>query len=322
MNKKVKDTKLQYSTAEVVLPAVILLVTIVVILIAILGGIASLIGAPNKTADQAAIEEEVWHKAYLEAEKNKVGVIFETISTTDKQYEELRKACDEYINTKFNGKNADANINVDTIVEEKVYVDNEGKVTPRSIDTTTPSETGPIYFDNMLMIRYINAEGLLKVVTGIITETGEIITVGQSGIEDVYKNNKIASSDKQPEPEIISENMEYTTEKVYLDGICNIIHKMLLANTVESIREADSAAVRYFTYEGKQTVFDNKGGIKLADNAEIETVFIRAGKSDTSKTYKDRIYTQQRVKIGETSTTLNIVLKLNSNVRIFDIDII
>ena len=318
--KNGKNNGLQYSTAEVMLPAIILLVSLIVVLITIVNGVIPFISnIGDAEAEQAAIEEELWRQAYLDAEKNKVGVIFETISTTEEQYKLLREACNNYIDSEFSTENADANINVDTVVDETLYIDNGDGVKDRSSSTVDSlSETGPIYFQNMLMLRYINSDGTLKVVTSMIDESDNISIASQSELPSL-------SITTNTEDEIAADadsKQEFTTEKEYLDGVCETIHLMLLANSTEKIREADSKSINYFTYEGKQTVFNNKKDIALSDDAVIETIYVAAGKSDTSKTYKDRIYTQQRVTIGENSTILNIVLKLNSNIRIFDIDII
>lgn len=317
---------LQYQAAEVLIPSLILLAAALFVMAMLFNGISSIFGIINQPEDEMSAEERVWMEAYLEAEKNKVGVIFDPISTTQDRYTEYREACDDYINQEFNSETADAKVDVSTIVNEEMYVDSQeqrSNTIEDDLEADSPSETGPIYFQDMLMLRYMNSAGLLKVVAAI-EDDGNIDVVDQPGLLEEI-NNVTGGSGTVDKINSLEENIQentFTSEVEYLRGLSEALQLMILASDASSTRDAESAAINYFTYEGKQTVFSSKQDIEISENSSIKTLFIEAGKSDSSKTYKDRIYTQQEITTDDAKYVVNIILKLNSNLRVFDIDLL
>lgn len=340
--KSTYTTELQ-SPAEAIIPTLILAFFVIFIGIIIFRALGNSGATNDGLLDN--IEEEIWKSEYLKVESMKVGVIFNPISTTNEEYIVLRDKCNQYID-KDNNKSADAHIKVDTVIDEKQYIDNNTNDSNYiAVDNGQLSETGPIYFQDMLMIRYMNTDGRLKVVTAIYNkDKSDMMIASQANLREIYgslmgeaevegKQAKGKSEDAEGKentdtldiletPLPSSQRKDWKSEEEYLSGLEETIQTMLLANTAEELRTAESKAINYFTYEGKQSVFDNRKNIKLSANTSIKTEFIMAGKSYSSKTYKDRIYMQMKVNINNEELDLYMILKLNSNIRIFDIDIV
>lgn len=328
-NRKTK-TELGYSAKEIIIPMLILLVFAVLIGVTIVNGLLPQL-KNSETDMNYSSEDLIWEQAFLEAEKNKVGVVFEPINTTEDEYTKIRIKCNEFLEQNDEGRQIDANIAVDTVVDEQQFIDGDISKSKASDEKNdNMSETGPIYFQDMLMIRYINTDGKLKVITGMFNGDKSDIVVSRQdklvqSVEKISKasENYLVSNDTENKAdENEAQHPDWISESDYLLGVSETLKSMLLANTTEEIREAESSAMNYFTLEGKQTVFGNRKDIKLSSGSTIETSYIIAGKSDSSKTYKDRIYIQLKIKVGEDEFNTYIILKLNNNLRIYDIDII
>lgn len=340
MKKRKNKQKLTYSTSEVLIPTLIISLFIIGLAILLLN-----VAFNSEYKKEEDLENDIWEEAFLEVEKNKVGVEFSPITTTEMEYDALRAECNSYIDSineqAENDNNADANLKVDTVVNEKQFIDNSGEYSRVEHDDSEQSlaETGPIYFDDMLMIRYINTLGKLVVVIGMYDEMDNIVITRQDNLISTLSSiNKLNKDDGSQEYTEGKENLEDhksnslsylrdpTNERIsedeYKSELSKTLELMLKAYTDDEIRAAETMALNFFTLDGKKTVFGNRKEIKLDKSAEIETLYIEAGKSNSSKTYKDRIYTQLKITIDGDSTVVNIILKLNNNLRIYDIDII
>lgn len=333
-NKSSKQQELQYSSAEILVPMIVLLGFVLASCWIVVNTLIPAINTPSVTSEFS--ESDIWEETYLEVERNRVGIIFDPISTSEEEYTQLRMKCNEFVDLEKEGRYLDADIAVDIVVDEDQFIDGDKQVpaseTPMITSTETMAETGPIYFQDMLILRYINENGALKVITGMFDENKESIevvrqeniaesivnmggTISSKGLAELHDESNVAIDDINMAEDKISESD-------YLKNLSETLEAMLTANTKDTINQAESLALNYFTLEGKQTVFGNREQLKLSNNTSIETLLIRAGKSDLSKTYKDRIYTQLKVTVDGVSTTANIILKLNSNLRVYDIDIV
>lgn len=210
-------------------------------------------------------------------------------------------------------------------------------------------ETGPVYFDNMVMIRYINSNGDLSVITGAYSfDKSNIVVLKQNEIEgfytDTYLNlgdmnkinltnsdnsdttsttdttDKLNTNSSEQTADIVNDNT--MSEEEYLKEVSECISKLLLARNNLDEKSAMSNALMYFTSDGKESVLSSRSIISIEDDTEISLLFGLCGKSNTSKNIKDRIYLQYEVRNGDDTSKVNIIVKLNSNLRIFDIDII
>lgn len=315
-NRNKQNNKLNKQAIEVIAPLIILVFFVSLII----GIILNIIFTPATNLYDEVIESE-----FKEVEGNPVGISFDIIRTTESDFSILESECNEFIkNTKID-EDIDAHVEVDTIVDEELYIDSE--LTKDSINNTDNTdelaETGPIYFDNMLMIRYINELGHLKVISAIFNLDRSTVTVTrQVGLADIYNFNKIEYNESDGDTKQTTAGTKYT-EQGYLSLLGNTLVDMLNAKTDDDISNVDKEALKYFTLEGRKTVFGNKSRIKsMSNNEDLHVSYAIAGKSRLSKSYKDRIYVQLSYGEDSLENIICIILKLNSNLRVFDIDII
>lgn len=277
--------------------------------------------------------EDIWEQEFKRVEENRVGIVFNAVTTTEDEYNILRAECNNYIENSEDNIDLDANIDVDITVNEDTFVDknNNGQLyifdIPKRLESKRDNndkqygmvETGPIYFDGLLMIRYINDFGELKIVCSAFNDdtNTKAISFNQSDITEYYK---IATIPDQEENEELKSKQ--IPESEYISIISECIKNLILSKNMQDERAAISKSVSYFTLDGKNTVLKSRESFDITDDTKIELVNSIAGKSDTSKTIKDRIYLQYKITNGSEINYTNIIVKLNSNLRIFDIDII
>lgn len=285
--------------------------------------------------------KDVWQEAFESVESNRVGIVFNSMSTTEDIYDSLRTACNNYIEELNKSNRADTNLNVDVNIDENTYVDKIDKSTqdisaskasePEKLLANNTSEsslveTGPIYFEDMLMIRYVNYLGELSVITGAYKD-GEATVVRQDKLAEYYRDNFNTSNEisnlEDESSDIIEESNKKTiSEYEYMEEVANCIKLMLLARNDSDETKAINEALAYFTLDGKDSVISSREVIGITDESRLELAFSICGKSSTSKTVKDRVYLQYKLANGENTEMINIIVKLNSNLRIFDIDIV
>lgn len=342
-NNKNKANKINYeiSTSENIRMT---LISAFIILAIVVGfGIAGVSLHSRLTRTEISIDD-VWAEAFASVESNRVGIVFNSMSTTDEEYDLLRNACNTYIESIKNPDDTDANLSVDIDVSEQSYIDgnidNNSKSNlhndDRTDDGANPNplnqvETGPVYFEDMLMIRYINSDGLMNVATGAFDygntqskSSNNTVVLSQPELSEFYSNNfkTIATVESEEDAEPESTPNKTIPESEYMMAVSDCIKQLMLARSNSDEQAAMNKALNYFTSDGKESVLNGKELLEISDDTEISYVFGMCGKSSTSQTVKDRVYLQYDVVNGDNITRVNIIVKLNSNLRIFDIDII
>lgn len=284
----------------------------------------TVVGMVNKITDtqvEPSIDEKIWEEAYKSVEENKAGIDFKEITTTEDEYMQLRLKCNEWVENESNEIDTD-NISVDTLITEEVYIDNNVKSTSSdtdsSLDEVNLSETGPIYFQDMIVIRYIDENGTLKMVSAI-KENDKYTVIDKDKLEDKFgfKFEELGNND----------NYDITNDKLipqdtYLSNIGNIFINILNAETVEEAEIARIEALRFFTKEGRETVLSEKTSSSILNNTKATIQFMATGKSDNNLFKNDRIYMRLIVNNNENVYSINVILKINANGMIFDTDII
>lgn len=297
----------KYSSLESIIPILVL----IIFLVFIIGMLIVRFGDTTNKSDMVLnfmFSEENY-------EDTKVGISFDDITTTTSRFEELKDKCDEYM--QFEAIYADTNVEVNTTIDEEQFVD--GNTVGINSDGGHMVETGPIYFQDMLMMRYINDLGDMHVITAIYdNNTGTIEVVSKE--ELIVKLNILGYINNSSK--LSSDASTGLPESEYLLGVSEAITKMLLAHTPNEIKDAERIATKYFTLDGNKMVFGNRELIGLMDGSQVRIKHIQAGKSDLSKEYKDRVYVGLELMNGAECIDIYIILKLNTYLRIFDIDIL
>ena len=294
------------------------IVPVLIILAFIVGGGIIMINALMSINTGDNISVDVWEEAFKDIEKNKVGITFEPIDTTEETYNLLRVECNKYIEQV--DKKPDTVVDVKTTVDEDIFVDGTEKieegeeaevVDENTIVMENAAETGPIYFNDKLIIRYINDSGELKLVAADIDETNKINVSNKTDINFSLKETNESE-----------ENATTISEADYLNTVKEVTLGMLTVKTMEELDKYQKDALNYFTLDGSKTVMDSRLTINKNNKAEVEVKFIEGGKSSLNIVHKDRIYMQVVAQEDGEVNTYGVILKLNQNSRIFDIDII
>lgn len=303
---KGKGTKINLGNnfVEVLIPSIIILATIIFIGITLIN--------TRLNISKPVAEADLWATAFENVESQKIGVQFNQINTDEKTYTDLRVECNKYIEQI--DKKPDITVDVDAIIEEAVFVDNNERKTKEINNTMNDiSETGPIYFNNKLILRYMTQSGELKIVAAMVKENKDIIISNKNDIH--YKLANDQKEENKLEGNLISEDE-------YLKDLGSLVVNLMEASTVKKLNGYQKEALNYFTLDGNKSVIDSRKTTNINNKSKIQMVYIEAGKSSMDSLYKDRVYMQIISKEGKNIETFGIILKLNQNSRVFDIDVI
>ena len=334
-------------------------IIIVAFCIIAVGGIFGIASDIKSATDDT---DDIWEQAFAKVKESMVGVVFNSNNTTEKEYNTLRLRCNKAINDVNRLIDIEKTVNVDVSTNEDEFVDKEDNVgyigivenpneddksefdklwdtnsgklpdmeyimqllTPRSVASEyNLVETGDVYFDDMLMIRYINSFGEMTVATSVISSnTGSIDTVKQQDMEKYFKSNPGNSVTTNITNIEKSENEKVITEEEYIKTISNCIETLLKCKTSKDELDAMNVVTMYMVSDGKDSVLDSRKALDINADTNIKFVLGTCGKSNSSNTIKDRVYIQYDIKNKDKTNRVNIIVKLNSSLKIFDIDII
>ena len=327
-NKKTKETTgLDSEFGQTIVCSAVIVVILTLFIVLIINR--------NNYGIKADNNVDIWAAEYARVSEKAVGIIFDGISTTEDKYNILRIKCNEYIEDSESSDdtldiNVEVNINEDTFVDEGLSTAEETKKlsifdisktlknrkdTEENYDDSDMTETGPIYFEDMIMLRYVNSKGKLKVISGVF---------GENDNPTLLKQYELAGKVVESTSEHVDDNK--ITEAEYIDIISTRILNILRSSDNEEYYLVKQST-DYFTTDGIEAIINGKKSLNIDSKASIESVVGIAGKSDTSNVVKDRLYIQYIIDSQNSSQSdgqqyLNIVVKLNSNLRIFDIDIL
>lgn len=255
---------------------------------------------------------------------------FREITTTEMKYNLLRRAAEKYINE--GDKSPDTVVATDTIIGEEVYVDaieliqpekagadEDGGETVRSMENIL--EAGAIYLQDKLIIRYINKDGELKVVaseTNDAKEANEIRVVSKNNLSEFnrrivdWTDDGAKDEDGQLDAEIRAER-----EDDYLESITDIIIYIINSEKLNPTREI----VEYTTEEGLNSIAGGRTILRKEMKGNYNVTYTDIGKSIPNKEWKDRIYIHI-VDSEDNEIQYGIIVKINNELKIFDIDIV
>lgn len=257
--------------------------------------------------------EEKYEKQFniADAQYTKLDIKFNELVTSKEDYNRLKESCKQFV-SKENNVDTDKVSNGYTKSNGK-YIDTEKQTGSEKEETSKGSldemnETGPIYLNDMLVMRYISDSGKMKVVASKINDdTGEIKTSALDGLEtkevsDWKSNNrdtKITGT---------------ITEDAYLQDVMTIFVSLVTQKDIDYTLKRE--ALQFFTEDGYNSMIKNTNRL-LVDKNSLEVKYIVAGKSSLENQSKDRVLLQMVV---DKDNYINVVIKLNKNNKIFDID--
>lgn len=279
-------------------------------------------------------------KVIEKVNNEKIVIAFNDVTTTRQEYDILHNNCIEF--AKQNNINIE-NIETNVKVTENTYIDSaDNKYNKNKSDTMY--ETGPIYLQDALLIRFISEQGEMKVIASKASKS--------IGLENYFTNDNISSAVEDITYETVDnteladifytdaeELKKYTgignikemkklyndgstniTENNYFNDISNIFIEMIKQSSDNIDKELKDKALLYFTEDGYNNIVSSVEHIN--SDADVRVSFIRAGKSDIRQKYCDRVIMQIVTSNSNKEIYTNIIIKLDSSYKVFDIDII
>lgn len=261
--------------------------------------------------------EEKYEKQFniADAQYTKLDIKFNDLITSEEVYDKLNKSCKQFVSE---GDNEDTDWVSDGYTKSNgKYIDTKkqtGSEKEESLDEM--NETGPIYLNDMLVMRYISDSGEMKVVAAKINEsTGEIKT-------SILNNLRLTAKEKDEVSDWKNKSSKNTkiagtiTEDAYLQDVMSIFVSLVTQKDIDYTLKRE--ALQFFTEDGYNSMIKNPNRL-LVDKNSLEVKYIVAGKSSLENKNKDRVLLQLVV---DKDSYVNVVVKLNKNNKIFDIDIV
>lgn len=265
-----------------------------------------------------------------------IKINFKNIDTTPDEYEKLKQNCIAYArNNNVNVENIKTNIDISDETYTDLNIDNDISATDSKM-----YETGPIYLDNALLLRFINEKGEMQIIASCIknveqsdvnkvgTEAvNEYITVDSSELNKIFENTSTDTADSQDSATEniydIADNFNKSTISINQENYFIDIESIFIKVINESFDNADSKLKNkikaYFTTDGYNNIIRSMSRIS---GANIRVSFIDDGKSSIGNKSCDRILLQLVNEENNKNTYTTIVIKLNSSNKIFDIDVL
>lgn len=246
-----------------------------------------------------------------DAQYTKLDIKFNELVTSKEDYNKLKESCKQFV-SKENNIDTDKVSNGYTKSNGK-YIDTEKQTGSEKEETSKGgldemNETGPIYLNDMLVMRYISDSGKMKVVASKLNEdTGEIKTSTLNDLEtEEISDWKSNNRDTKITGTI--------TEDAYLQDVMTIFVSLVTQKDIDYTLKRE--ALQFFTEDGYNSMIKNTNRL-LVDKNSLEVKYIVAGKSSLENQSKDRVLLQMVV---DKDNYINVVIKLNKNNKIFDID--
>lgn len=261
--------------------------------------------------------EEKYEKQFniADAQYTKLDIEFSDLITSKEVYNKLNRSCKQFVSE---GDNKDTDWVSDGYTKSNgKYIDTKkqtGSEKEESLDEM--NETGPIYLNNMLVMRYISDSGEMKVVAAKINDsTGEIKTSTLNDLRLAAKG-KDEVSDWKSSSNRDTKITGTITEDAYLQDVMSIFVSLVTQKDIDYTLKRE--ALQFFTEDGYNSMIKNPNRL-LVDKNSLEVKYIVAGKSSLENKNKDRVLLQL---IVDKNSYVNVVVKLNKNNKIFDIDIV
>lgn len=274
---------------------------------------------------------------------SQIDIAFNNIDTSNEEYDILRDKCIEYAN---NNDVHISNIETSVKVTETTYIDNSKYKYKYLSDTMY--ETGPVYMDDAILLRFMNEKGELKIIAAkavfkdnisldfninnTYNDSTEYIVVDGQHLEELFYDteNEFINTEMSEylyniKPiQYINENNNFivkVTEDNYFKDMSSIFIEIIKKSSDDIDNELKEKALNYFTYDGYNTIVNGVEHIE-SDTTNISVSFIKAGKSYIDALYCDRIVMQLVTENNNNKIYTNLIIKLDQSHKVFDIDIV
>ena len=285
---------------------------LIVVCLAALAGVAVLFSLP---------EEETRTPGYHDLSEASITVEFSKITTLPEQYEQMSRECEAFLLSEDAPAGPETEADSLISVDESVYVDREDMVESAENELTVQyTEYDRVFFENMLMIRYVSQFGFVRVVGARLTEEGdkpvEILQINDL-IGDYFQAeikwddwNILTAFEKE------MEESDAVSGQAFIACVGQCIVRMLNGET------DSNTFMSHFTADGELAVSRLKSALELDPACNVNVLLGAAGKSNLTGDGMDRLFFRIEVTSGEAVEVINILAKLDSSLLVFDLDII
>ena len=238
-------------------------------------------------------------------------VEFAEFTTTQEEYLCLYETCSKRVSSAEEA--VDVASNVVEIIED-TFVDADENEDVATVDVVSQYiEYDTAYFEDLLMVRCVDQSGNIQVIAAWLNrEDGNTVELlDQEELDGSYFETVSLKRTAQEEdgPTLIS-------EQAYLECVGSCVTGLLIG-------DFDEAAVEdHFTTVGREAVLRIGQALGISIRHELSVQMSAAGRSEFGKEMVDRLYLRCQVTKGREIQYINILLKLNSDLKVFDVDLI
>lgn len=256
-------------------------------------------------------------------------VSFAKLATTEEEYDRLYTAVDEYIRS-----HGTPGIQSSVVaVTENTFIDEDGDSDPFAAEEDEAYvEYDRLYFEDFLMVRYVAPNGAIHVMGARLggKNGAEIELIEQADFqaehftaEDEAEGKKsgwllLSRSHEELEEEIETE-ME-TVGSVSQDAFVACIGQCTLQLLAQA--ENEDRIFDHFTNEGMASVARIAQVLEIGEDSDVQILLAEVGATSPGLGSMNRLYLRCEVNGGEEVIYLNLLLKLNGNLLVYDVDLI
>lgn len=278
-------------------------------------------------------------KSDYDEASNKVD--FNKLTTTEDSYIKFKVACNQIIDVDNNTGSTEISSDIE-VDSSEIYVDNPDNmgIKPSINEDEIMYESSTIYFDNKILITYVNQLGNVQILTSgyklrtrdeLFSEsklpesiiaarrTGTAYSLQAYTLEDSYKLFGESGYEKNQYSSSLKRAMN---EQEYINAIVDILIETMQTDTTENADlKFRKRALDLFTKDAYNNIIYGSDNIGKADELDVRVSILEAGSTEILGN-KDRIFIQLKILQNNKVITTNIIAKFNEYNKVFDIDIL
>lgn len=261
---------------------------------------------------------QVWEETEKKTLKEGLNINFSEIGTDKKIVKAMKTASDKLADRISNSStdnkieitpeiipsDAFITLNAEEAVIEQAVKDGEEAKTEGLV------ESGHIYFKDAYLGEYMSSSGQFETV------------IAQYKDNNIYVSPRISFENKIDTGFNTAEIEGFISESKYISDIKFIIISLYGPGWESNEFEAKELISKYFTVECGSKLVSQISGYNNSQVQSAAIGYIAPGKSELDMDYIDRVYVQVELSVDNKRAYIDLELKLNSQSKIFDIDVL
>lgn len=278
--------------------------------------------------EPSSVSEPDFHET---AEKGTPLVVnFAKPATTDAEYALLYAACAQYMESQNSQTRQEPVVDV----TEDTFIDAEDASEPTEIpEPDGYAEYDRAYFDDFLMVRYVSQSGEICVVGARLEgeDRTETVLLVQENFNSEHFSADLDEEDEKGKAwqflknsgteleEELEEELEKNgsvSEETFVSCVGQCVLDILS-------KTGDEERIRsHFTEEGGASLLRIMQVLEIGENCPVTIALAEVGASAPDLETMDRLYLRCELTDGEELICLNLLLKLNGSMAVYDVDLI